>query len=122
MIEYHERLRRMERVLLAGAVNDRSVIAPTLLRMASTNGAASLQLQAGAIEAGCAADLISINLQNIAISGWNPETLDATIALSAPASIICDVWVAGRQVIAERHHKAASDIALRYAKVAERIT
>jgi formimidoylglutamate deiminase len=122
LIEYHERLRRMERVLLAGAVGDRSVIAPTLLRMASTNGAASLQVNAGTITAGCDADLISIDLEDIALSGWTADTLDAVVALSAPATIIRDVWVAGRQVVAERHHKAASDITLRYRKVAASVS
>jgi formimidoylglutamate deiminase len=121
LIEYHERLRRMERVLIAGNVRDRSVIAPTLLRMGSANGAASLQVNAGLIEAGREADLVTIDLQDIALSGWTPDTLDAMIALSAPATIVRDVWVAGRQVIAERQHKHASDIALRYGKVAERI-
>jgi formimidoylglutamate deiminase len=122
LIEYHERLRRMERVLLAGTVGDRSVIAPTLLRMASANGAASLQVNAGTITAGCDADLISIDLQDIALSGWTPDTLDAVVALSAPATIVRDVWVAGRQVVAERHHKAASDITLRYGKVAASVS
>jgi formimidoylglutamate deiminase len=121
LIEYHERLRRMERVLLGSATTDRLTIAPTLLKMGSAHGAASLQINGGAIEAGREADLITVDLDDITLSGATPDTLDTFITLSAPATCIKDVWVAGRQVVADRHHKHAADITMRYRKVGERV-
>ncbi len=121
LIEYHERLRRMERVLLTTHGEERSTVAPTLLRIASMHGAASLQVNAGAIEVGREADLITIDLSDVALAGATQDTLDTFIALTAPPSSIRDVWVGGRQVVAERHHKNAPDIALRYHKVGERV-
>jgi formimidoylglutamate deiminase len=120
LIEYHERLRRMERVLLAGTRRERSIVAPTLLQMGSANGAGALNVNTGAIEAGRDADLVSVDLDDISLSGWNADTLDSMIALSAPATIVRDVWVGGRQVLAQRQHKSAGEVALRYKKVAEK--
>lgn len=121
LVEYHERLRRMERVLISGTARERSVIAPTLLRIGSANGAASLQVNGGSVEPGRDADLVTVDLHDISLAGWTPDTLDTMIALSAPSTIVRDVWVAGRQVVADRQHKHASDIALRYKQVAERV-
>jgi formimidoylglutamate deiminase len=121
LIEYHERLRRMERVVLGSATNEKVTIAPTLLKMGSAHGAASLQINGGAIEAGREADLITMDLDDITLSGATRDTLDAFITLSAPATCIKDVWVAGRQVVADRQHKNAADITMRYRKVGERV-
>ncbi len=121
LIEYHERLRRMERVLLGVAVNERTEIAPTLLRSASGHGASSLRVNAGAIEVGREADLIAVDLQDIALSGFKEDNLDTLIALSANPSIVKDVWVSGRQVVADRQHRNAPDISQRYREVVERV-
>jgi formimidoylglutamate deiminase len=122
LIEYHERLRRMERVLLGGTVGERVEIAPTLLRMGSANGAASLQVNAGAIEAGRAADLISIDLQDITIAGHTTGSLAGMLALTAHPNLVRDVWVGGRQVVAERQHRHGADITTRYHGLVERLT
>lgn len=122
LIEYHERLRRMERVLLTGMVGERMEIAPALLRMGSEHGAAALQINAGTIEAGREADLVSIDLSDITLTGYSPDSLAPMLALTAHPNIVRDVWIAGRQVIAERHHKHAADITKRYDAVVERIS
>ncbi|HET9439658.1 MAG TPA: formimidoylglutamate deiminase [Longimicrobiales bacterium] len=120
-VEYHERLRRLERVVLGTALEDRIAVAPTLLRMGTQGGAASLQIHSGAIESGRDADLITIDLQDVSLAGYTAETLDNFIALSAQPATIRDIWVGGRQVVAERQHKNASDITMRYRQVAERL-
>lgn len=120
LIEYHERLRKMERVLLGATVAERSSVAPTLLRMGSGHGAAALHVNAGALEAGREADFIAIDLDDISIVGSTPDTLDAVLALSAQPSVVRDVWVGGKQVITDRTHKESRDIADRYKKVAAR--
>lgn len=121
LVEYHERLRKMERVLLGATVAERSSVAPTLLRMGTAHGAASLHVQTGAIEAGREADFVAIDLNAISLLGYTPDTLDAIVALSAQPNIICDVWVSGRQIIADRVHKDTSQIVYRFKKVVERL-
>ncbi len=120
-IEYNERLRRMERVILGTQLQDRVAVAPTLLRVGTQNGAAALQVHSGAIESGRAADLVTVDLEDETLAGCTAETLDNFIAFSAPPHIMRDVWVGGKQVIAERKHKYAADIALRYRQVTERL-
>ncbi len=121
LIEYHERLRRTERVLLSGTVGDRLENAPVLLRMGSEHGAASLQVNAGAIEAGREADLVSIDLTDLTLSGHTPNSLAAMLAFTAHPHIVRDVWIAGRQVIAERQHRHSGDITNRYRAAVERV-
>ena len=121
LIEYHERLRRMERVLISNDAKERSHVAPTLLRMGSAHGAAALQVQAGAIEAGRAADLIALDLNDLSIAGHTADTLDAMLALSAQPGVVRDVWVAGRQVIADRRHNDTPSIMQKFKKVSTRL-
>ena len=121
LIEYHERLRRMERVLLGTKVGDRVELAPTLLRVGAAHGAASLRVNSGLIEPGRNADLVSVALEDLSLAGFQPENLDAVIALSANPSIVRDVWVGGRQVISERLHRDTTDIGQRYRDVVERV-
>jgi formimidoylglutamate deiminase len=50
LVEYNERLRRLERVLLTRGADDVLEVAPVLLRMASVAGARSLRVPAGTLE------------------------------------------------------------------------
>lgn len=99
LIEYHERLRRNERVLLVDVERDRAAIASTLLRYATSAGAQSLQIETGEIAENKLADFVLVDLENIQLAGWSDETLDATLALSASAPlVISDVYVGGKRV------------------------
>jgi formimidoylglutamate deiminase len=109
LIEYHERLQRRERVVLTHRRDERLEVAPQLLRMASVAGARSLQLPAGALEAGALADIVAIDLEHLTLVGWTTETLAALLTLSAPASVVRDVWVGGRAVVTDRSHQAEED-------------
>jgi formimidoylglutamate deiminase len=121
LIEYHERLRRNERVLLGGSVGERIEIAPTLLRIGTEHGAASLQVNGGVIEAGREADLVSVDLTDITLAGYTPSSLPALLSLTAHPNIVRDVWISGRQVIADRQHRHTADITARYRAVVERV-
>ena len=121
LIEYHERLRKMERVLLGAEVAERAAVAPTLLRMGTGHGAAALHAHTGAIEAGREADFITLGLNDLSIIGATPDTLDAVVALSAQPTAVRDVWVAGRQVISDGVHKETAEISDRYRKVVARL-
>lgn len=111
LVEYHERLQRLERVVVTGAATGGSSLepAPLLLRMATAGGARSLRLDAGALAAGAHADFVAIDLAHPALAGWTPESLPALLALCAPADVIRDVWVGGRHVVQGRHHAMEED-------------
>lgn len=99
LIEYHERLRRNERVVVSERKDDRVVVAPALLGFGTTSGARALQLEAGAIASGKLADFIAIDLEQIQLHGWNDDTLDAVLALTASAPlVVTDTWVGGKRV------------------------
>jgi formimidoylglutamate deiminase len=99
LIEYHERLRRHERVLISETRGGNAAVAPALLRFGTVEGARALQLDAGEIAAGKLADLIAIDLEQIQLTGWTTDSLDAMLALSASAPlVVTDTWVGGKRV------------------------
>jgi formimidoylglutamate deiminase len=104
LVEYNERLRRLERVLLTRGADDVLEVAPLLLRMATSAGARSLRIPAGTLEEGALADFIGIDLEHHALAGWTRQSLPAVLAFSAPPDAVSDVWVGGRNVVANRMH------------------
>lgn len=120
LIEYHERLRKTERVLLSRSEDGRAVVAPELLGYGTIAGARSLQLEAGELAAGKRADLVAIDLNAPQLAGWSDDTLAAMIALCAPATVITDVWVSGRHVIDDRVHELDEKATNEFCRVAAR--
>jgi len=105
LIEYHERLRGLRRVVLAvpGAAG-RLEVAPLLLDLGTVAGARSLRLETGAILPGLLADLTAVDLEHPRIAGWDTGTLGAMLAMSGTADLVVDVWVGGvRRIDGGRH-------------------
>lgn len=102
-LEVHERLRLRRRNALVEAPPGLEV-APLLLSAGGRNGARALGLESGLIEAGRPADLVAVDLDHPALAGHRRDTLAACLALSASASVVTDVWVAGRHVVQDRSH------------------
>ena len=99
LIEYHERLRRNERVVVSATENERASVAPALLQFGTVNGARALNLDAGEIATGKLADFVAIDLDQIQLDGWRSETLDAMLALSASGPlVVTDTWVGGKRM------------------------
>jgi len=121
LLEYHERLRKLTRVVLARPVGERLENAPVLLDAATISGAASLRLEAGAIEPGACADLVAIDLEHHALLGAQPENVAAALALNAPPDVVCDVWVGGVQRVSDRQHVHAREAGAAFARVARRL-
>ncbi|MGH7463949.1 MAG: amidohydrolase family protein, partial [Longimicrobiales bacterium] len=120
LVEYHERLQRLQRVLLTRAADDTLEVAPVLLRMATTAGARSLRVPAGSLEEGALADFIGIDLEHTTLAGWTARSLPALLAFSAPPDVVSDVWVGGRNVIADRVHAKQADAMRQFNAVARR--
>jgi formimidoylglutamate deiminase len=121
LVEYHERLRRLRRVVLAAGDDDGvHRVAPELIDMATRSGARSLRIDAGAIEPGRLADLVAVDLRHHSLAGWRDDTLAPMLALSATPDVVSDVWVAGRRRLEDRRHADGTEIGERFREVAAR--
>ncbi|HEX6309007.1 MAG TPA: formimidoylglutamate deiminase [Longimicrobiales bacterium] len=120
LVEYIERLRRLERVVITRATNDALEAAPILLRMATSAGAHSLRLPAGTLEEGALADFVGLDLAHPALAGWTTHTLAAMLVFSAPPGVVRDVWVGGRRVVADRVHDQEEEAIRAFNVVARR--
>ena len=118
LIEYHERLRKTERVLLARKDAERVAVAPELLCYGTIDGARALRIDAGSLAAGKLADFVTVDLTHVQLAGWADDNLDALLALSASAAVIKDVWVGGRQVITNCAHRDEDRIMTDFSRVA----
>ena len=121
LIEYHERLRLLRRVVLSTphATEQRHETPPLLLSIGSVGGANSLRLSAGGFESGMAADFIAIDLEHSSLAGWQLDSLAALLTMSSPSSVVRDVWVNGIQRVTEGHHDAEQEIDAAYRTAAE---
>lgn len=90
--------------LLAKGVsqNPSAVAAHTALEMATLNGARALGIDdvTGSLEAGKAADVIALDLNDIRCQPH--YHLESQLVYSTPSSQVTDVWVAGRQLVQNR--------------------
>lgn len=105
VIEYHERLQRLRRiVLLPPDAEGAADPGPLLLDIGTRAGAAALRLPAGRLEEGSLADLVAVDLDHIALAGCEADTLAVHLALGGRAECVSDVWTGGVQRIAARRH------------------
>ncbi len=122
LVEYHERLRRLRRVVLAVPGDaGRLEVAPLLLELGTEAGARSLGIEAGAIEAGRWADIVAVDLEHPAVAGWTPESLAAVLTLSAPPDVVADVWVGGVRRLEGRRHALDMEAMAAFREVARRV-
>ena len=84
-LEYAQRLRTESRGVLRNAEGD---VARPLFEIATRGGARALGLEAGVLEPGAWADLLTIDLARPALAGWSEDTLLAA-------------WILGDQEVAE---------------------
>src|SRR5204863_9341291 len=71
-------------------------VANKLLEAATINGARSLGIKAGRIQAGCRADLVVLDLSATSLSGWTDQTLLDAFIFGTGNEAIADVCVGGR--------------------------
>lgn len=104
-LEYHLRLKRLERALLD---------ARQLFGYATLGGAKSLA-------AGEAADFFTVDLNDLSIAGTNPESLLSNVIFAADRGAIRDVYVAGKHVIVDGQHKEEERIIQRFTALQKRL-
>jgi len=98
-LEYHLRLQKMQRNVLAPD------LARKLFDCATVSGAMSIGLHGGGkIEAGSPADFFTVDLDDLSIAGATADSLLTNIVFSLSRTAVRDVVVGGKQIISHGLH------------------
>ncbi|HRK29596.1 MAG TPA: formimidoylglutamate deiminase [Tepidisphaeraceae bacterium] len=95
MLEFGQRLRNEQRGIV---VDTSGECGPSLLRLATVNGAHSLGLACGAIEAGRCADFLAINLDHLHLRDTSDDALCDAFIFGCGSEVIDGVWVGGEYI------------------------
>ncbi len=115
-LEYHLRLKRLERVVLAPD-HAQDSLARRLFASATEAGAASLGAPSGRLEVNRQADFFTVDLNDPSIAGAGPESLLSNIVFSLEKTAICDVCVGGELVVRDGAHQLERDIVSKFGTV-----
>ncbi|MFM9137255.1 MAG: amidohydrolase family protein, partial [Actinomycetota bacterium] len=110
MIDLFEEARAVEHDerLISGVRGSHSPA--SLLEAATRNGATSLGWVAHSLSVGSPADFIALDLDTVRLASFDARHAAAHVVHAAAPSDVRDVWVAGRQVVANRRHVAIDDV------------
>jgi formiminoglutamate deiminase len=122
MLEYGQRLLHRARNVLA--IDLARSTGRQLFDAAVAGGARALGVAAAetgtsvhGIAEGASADLVSLNIEHVALAGRERDLLlDSWVFTGGRAAIDC-VWVRGRKVVSGGRHRARDDVAARYRRV-----
>lgn len=118
LLEYAQRLTQHRRSVLA---REGKSVGETLYVRAARDGAQALGVRAGAIEAGCRADIVTLDLEDPALAGCGPqELLDAWI-FRGGRGLVNDVIVAGKQLVFAGIHPGHNAASRRYTQTLRRL-
>jgi len=114
-MEYHLRLQRKERNILAPAnVESTSALAARLFDCASRNGAKSIGFEGGQLEAGAPADFFTVDLNDPSIAGSGTADLLTNVVFSMSRTAVRDVVVGGKQIVQDGVHPWQEEIVERF--------
>ena len=114
-LEYHERLQKTERVVLAAAADKgQSALAARLFDCATINGAESINAPGGSLEPGRPADFFTVDLDDPSIAGASSDDLLSAIVFSLSKTAIRDVVVGGKRIVEDGRHEQQEDIVARF--------
>jgi formiminoglutamate deiminase len=86
--------------------------AAELLCAATAGGHAALGWpEAGRLQAGAPADLVTVRLDSVRLAGTRPETLLESVVFAATAADVTDVVAGGRRIVAGGRHALIDDVA-----------
>jgi formimidoylglutamate deiminase len=118
-LEYHLRLQQQKRGVLDQI--DGEPLAARLFGCATANGARSLAVASGDLKPGNAADFITVDLNDVAISGHSGENLLSMLVFSLPRSAVRDVAVGGRMIVRDGKHKLTREIVVQYTELHNKV-
>jgi formimidoylglutamate deiminase len=114
-LEYHLRLQKTERAVLALAEdNGLSAIAARLFASATISGAESIGAPVGTLEPGRPADFFTVDLNDSSIAGASEEDLLASIVFSLSKTAVRDVVVGGKRIVEDGRHAQQAEIVERF--------
>ncbi|MDT4897537.1 MAG: hypothetical protein QOH25_2614 [Acidobacteriota bacterium] len=121
-LEYHLRLQKLERAVLAPANDDSpSALAGLLFDYATVNGARSINAPGGRLEAGFAADFFTVDLNDPSIAGATPDDLLSCIIFGLARTAIREVFVGGKQIVSESQHEAQHETIEKFTKLQRKL-
>jgi formimidoylglutamate deiminase len=121
-LEYHLRLQKMKRAVLASADDEgRSAIARRLFQCATVNGAASINAPGGSLKMGRPADFFTIDLNDPSIAGASSDDLLSAVVFSLSRTAIKDVVVGGKQIVQDGRHADQEDIVERFKQLQKKL-
>lgn len=125
-LEYHLRLRRLERNVLAPRAEENdgretSALAARLFECATAHGARSVGAPGGALEPGRPADFFTVDLEDPSVAGASLEDLLPAIVFSLSRAAVREVAVGGRLVVEDGRHRAQGETVRRFAALQRKL-
>jgi formimidoylglutamate deiminase len=119
LIEYHLRMTRLERVLLAS--KEGCDLTRNLFAMTTTEGARSLGLPVGELAIGRPADFVSIDLDDPSVAGGAPGALLEQLLFSVERTAVREVFVQGKAIVHQGQHSDQTEIVQKFVELQSRL-
>jgi formimidoylglutamate deiminase len=119
LIEYHLRMTRLERVLLAS--KEGRDLTQNLFAMTTTEGGRSLGLPVGELAIGRPADFVSIDLDDPSVAGGAPGALLEQLLFSVERTAVREVFVQGKAIVHQGQHSDQTEIVQKFVELQSRL-
>jgi formimidoylglutamate deiminase len=118
-LEYHLRLQIQRRAVLdeIGGYN----LSQRLVHCATVGGAEALGFDSGVLAAGCPADFLAIELDDLSIAGNSASELLSVVVFGLARPAIKDVVVAGKHILKDGAHPLYKEIVEQYKEVYRKV-
>ncbi|MEK6283388.1 MAG: formimidoylglutamate deiminase [Acidobacteriota bacterium] len=117
-LEYHLRLQKMERAVLAGPDDQGpSALAARLFQCATVNGARSIGATGGTLAQDSPADFFTVDLDDPSIAGASEDDLLSSIVFSLSQTAVKDVVVGGKRIVEDGRHSQQEEIVERFKRL-----
>ncbi|MBC7910132.1 MAG: formimidoylglutamate deiminase, partial [Pyrinomonadaceae bacterium] len=121
-LEYHLRLEKQERNVLAPESDDESsALAARLFESATIHGASSIGANGGALETGRPADFFTVALDDASIAGASPDDLLSSIVFSLARTAMREVFVGGKRLVEDGRHRSQEGIVEKFSALQGRL-
>jgi formimidoylglutamate deiminase len=139
-LEYHLRLQKLERAVLAPGTNAEAnatrartsreandetnsldALAARLFECATASGAAGIGSNGGALEVGRPADFFSVALDDPSIAGAATDDLLPAVVFSLARTAVRDVVAGGRRIVEDGQHRTQDEIVERFTNLQRRL-
>lgn len=120
-LEYHLRLQKLERNVLAPDDSRPAALAERLFGCATSAGARSLGSSGGQLTSGQPADFFTVDLLDPSIAGADLDNPMGAIVFAAGRSAVRQVFVAGIAIVADGEHPERAAIVQRFCALQTRL-